>query len=133
MFSSKISVSSIFSITKSFRAAPWVMGCQDRNFILDGEKRLYPEVVFLASYVIDLFMAGRHKGVWRFNPSNGYGKPKPYPTTINDKPKDAALVAPVSSPFGSGLKRSIPSSGILLALLLAYLLISHIFDLGGDC
>ena len=68
-----------------FKAAPFVMGCQDRNFILDGKKRTFPSTNILAAhtipYIVDLFMSGRHARVWKFNPSSMQGKPKPYPKT----------------------------------------------------
>ncbi|TVY93828.1 Sterol-4-alpha-carboxylate 3-dehydrogenase, decarboxylating [Lachnellula willkommii] len=59
-----------------FKAAPLYLGCQDRNFTVDGEKIHFPEVSFLAAYFVDLVLSHRHRGAWRFNPSTMHGTPR---------------------------------------------------------
>jgi hypothetical protein len=58
------------------RAGPFVLGCQDSEFLLDGEKIPFPEAPFIAPYVVDYIIARRHAGLWRFNPSTMYGEPR---------------------------------------------------------
>jgi hypothetical protein len=58
------------------RAAPLVLGCQDKHFLLDEEPARFPKLSLFASFFVDLTLARRHANVWRFNPSNMYGQPR---------------------------------------------------------
>lgn len=57
-----------------FKAAPFVLGCQDRTFLLDGIYIDFPELPSHAvHYVVDWVVSRKHAGAWRFNPSTMYG------------------------------------------------------------
>jgi hypothetical protein len=86
------------------------MGCQDKNFLLDGEKYLFPEVPTIVPYIVDFALSGRHKEVWQFNPSTLYGRPRAIPaaeTKIVKAPAIAPFVVPKTQNF------------LLLAILVA--------------
>ncbi|KAL9114710.1 MAG: hypothetical protein Q9227_001388 [Pyrenula ochraceoflavens] len=68
-----------------FRIAPFVLGCQDSSFLLDGRKTRFPEAPFIAPYVVDIVLSRRHKGAWRFNPSTMFGEPKPQLHIVQEK------------------------------------------------
>ena len=61
------------------RSGPFVFGCQDSNFLLDGEKLAFPEVPVpvIVPYIIDQVIARRYSGAWRFSPSSADGRPRP--------------------------------------------------------
>jgi hypothetical protein len=52
------------------------LGCQDKSFTVDDEKIPFPELPFIAAYFVDWVLSSRHKGAWRFNPSDMYGNPR---------------------------------------------------------
>ena len=86
------------------RAGPFVLGCQDKTFLLDDEKPYFPEVPFIAHYVVDHALARRYAGAWRFSPSDMYGNPRPFgvpvisnKTKAKPTPFNIALVALVCS------------------------------------
>jgi hypothetical protein len=85
------------------RIAPFVSGCQDKNFVVDGEKRAFPEVLAFVPYIIHLALSGRHKGVWRFNPSTLYGVPRPAPGPASAISSKTSLTTPISPPNGESL------------------------------
>jgi hypothetical protein len=67
------------------------LGCQDKNFTVDGEKIPFPEVSFLAAYFVDLVLSRRHRGAWRFNPSTMYGTPRKPFEVVRPKRKNNSL------------------------------------------
>jgi hypothetical protein len=73
------------------------MGCQDKNFFLDGEKRRFPEVPAIVPFIVDFCLSSRHKNVWQFNPSTQYGQPRPIPAPVSDKAAKGFTVTP--TPF----------------------------------
>lgn len=42
--------------------------------MVDGEEAPFPEVPTIALYIVDLFVAPRYAGAWRFNPSDMFGQ-----------------------------------------------------------
>jgi len=70
------------------RAAPLYLGCQDKSFTVDGEQIPFPEVPFIAAYFVDWVLSSRHKGAWRFNPSDMYGNPRKPFETVSAKSKN---------------------------------------------
>jgi hypothetical protein len=60
------------------RAGPFVFGCQDSDFLLDGKKISFPDVPvpIIVPYIIDQVIARRYSGAWRFSPSSAYGQPR---------------------------------------------------------
>ena len=99
------------------------MGCQDKNFLLDGEKRRFPEVSVIVPYIVDFCLSGRHKTVWQFNPSNQYGQPRPIPTPVSDKTAKGFAVTP--TPFvapTSQIMRLPATFGVLIILALYFLI-----------
>jgi len=99
------------------------MGCQDKNFILDGEKRLFPKDSKIVRYIIDFFLSGRHSRLWRFNPSNVHGQPHPCPAQLDVKPPNAGFVAPtVSMPTYKASTPRLAMLVIMFAILVFYFL-----------
>src|SRR5271154_6950041 len=92
------------------RSGPFVFGCQDSDFLLDGEKLAFPEVPVpvIVPYIIDQVIAQRYSGAWRFSPSSAYGRPRP----CTGWPTQPSLVLQ-----GSLLRLLI---GWLISLFLAY-------------
>ena len=97
------------------RIAPFVLGNQDKNFHLDGEKVQFPEVSFPALVTVDQVLARRHANLWRFNPSTIYGTPR------------KSLIHPEStkssySPFNlvDAFKRFLPLLATMFSLTFAY-------------
>jgi hypothetical protein len=64
-------------------------------------------------------MSGRHKGVWRYNPSTIHGQPRPNPALSNNKPSKAVLDVPISYKVKQDWRESVPTSPVLLGLLVA--------------
>ena len=62
------------------RTGPFVFGCQDSGFLLDGEKIPFPEVPvpLVVPYIIDHVVSRRFPGAWRFCPSSAYGQVRPF-------------------------------------------------------
>jgi len=79
------------------------MGCQDKSFLLDGEKHAFPDVPAIVPYIVDFALSGRHKEVWQFNPSTLYGQPRPLPAPASDKsaktPANTFPVTPQNQSF----------------------------------
>lgn len=100
------------------------MGCQDKNFLLDGEKHLFPEVPSIVPYIVDLALSGRHKELWQFNPSTLYGLPRAIPTLAEAKTAKAVktnAIAPFSVPSNRGLL--LPVTFIVLFIIFLYFLL----------
>ena len=89
------------------------MGCQDKSFLLDGEKRTFSEVPGIVPYIVDLALSGRHKEVWQFNPSTLYGKPRPLTVPVSDKPAKT----PATTSYANPQNRILLLSAILVAVL----------------
>jgi hypothetical protein len=61
----------------SNRIGPLVLGCQDRQFLLDDEHIRFPELPFaLVPYLVDHIVSRRYAGAWRFCPSTFHGEPR---------------------------------------------------------
>jgi len=50
--------------------APWILGCQDRGFEIDGEKCTFPGMPWAAASLVRHWHARKHKGAWRYCPSD---------------------------------------------------------------
>jgi hypothetical protein len=59
--------------------APWLLGCQDKSFIIDGQKCTFPDMPWMIEAVIRNWNAKKHAGAWRFCPSDLSGKRKLMP------------------------------------------------------
>jgi hypothetical protein len=99
------------------------MGCQDKNFLLDGEKRRFPELPAIVPYIVDICLSSRHKTVWQFNPSNQYGQPRPIPVPVSGKTaKDFAVATtPFVAPT-SQIMRLPPTFSVLIILALYFMI-----------
>ena len=53
---------------------PWMLGCQDREFAIDGKKDEFPAMPWIVETVIEDVNARWHTGVWEFSPSDLTGK-----------------------------------------------------------
>ncbi|KAI4933525.1 uncharacterized protein J4E92_003192 [Alternaria infectoria] len=53
---------------------PLVLGCVDRSYPGSGN---FPPVPFFIPYLNAYWFARKHKGAWRFNPSDHWGNPRP--------------------------------------------------------
>ncbi|TVY23083.1 Sterol-4-alpha-carboxylate 3-dehydrogenase,decarboxylating [Lachnellula hyalina] len=102
-----------------FKAAPLYLGCQDKNFTVDGEKIPFPEVSFLAAYFVDLVLSPRHKGAWRFNPSTQYGTPRKPFEAVRPQRKNDSLSA-WTSPGKKVWQNQTIFGVIMFAIMLAY-------------
>lgn len=60
-----------------FTDAPFVLSCQDRTFLLDGQPRGFPGIPFFLPWVVSAIFARRHAGAWKFSPSGILGAPRP--------------------------------------------------------
>ena len=61
------------------RAAPFVFGCQDPSFLLDGQIFKYPEHPLplpLIKFLVHWVISWRYRALWVFNPSTLYGEPR---------------------------------------------------------
>ncbi|KAK6385611.1 hypothetical protein LTS17_001181 [Exophiala oligosperma] len=54
--------------------APWMLGCQDKSFTIDGHKADFPEMPWVVEFVAKGWFARRHAGAWRFCPSDLNGR-----------------------------------------------------------
>jgi hypothetical protein len=109
-----ITIANIHAHLYSF--SPFVLGCQDKSFILDGKKYLFPEVPTIVPYIVDLFLSSRHKELWQFNPSTLYGKPHPLPSTASEKD---AKILPTTLPVVSRTQSIIlPSIMVVIVAIL---------------
>ena len=52
---------------------PWILGCQDRSFVIDGEKTTFPGAPWILETVVRNWHARKHAGVWRYCPSDLHG------------------------------------------------------------
>jgi hypothetical protein len=57
-----------------FRLFPLVLGAVDTAF--EGGIHHWPPIPFFVPYLVDWVFARRHRGAWRFGPSDVYGKPR---------------------------------------------------------
>ena len=55
---------------------PLVFGCQDKEFLLDGEKFKFPEVPSFLPWLVHYVFSWRYAGAFRFNPSDAWGRPQ---------------------------------------------------------
>jgi hypothetical protein len=106
-----------------FKAAPLVLGCQDKTFIIDGDLSPYPEVPFIAKFVTDWVLSRRHGKVWRFNPSNGYGEVKKFPPPVtksllhgNDKSVGRKVTKGAAEKAAGGYKVFVPIFAAIVSL-----------------
>lgn len=62
------------------RTGPFVFGCQDAEFLLDGEQMPFPEVPvpLIVPYIIEYVVSRRFSGAWRFCPSSAHGRLRPF-------------------------------------------------------
>jgi hypothetical protein len=97
------------------------MGCQDKNFLLDGEKHLFPNVPAVVPYIVDFFLSGRHKEVWQFNPSTPYGKSRPLPAPAGVKAaKIKAMTVPAAPSKDDRLFIPATMTAVLAIILALY-------------
>jgi hypothetical protein len=77
------------------RTGPFVFGCQDSEFLLDGEKIPFPEVPvpLIVPYIIDQAIGRRYSGAWRFCPSSAHGRIRPFTGRPTDPRPVLAVVA----------------------------------------
>lgn len=61
---------------KSCSMAPFVFSGQDSSFLLDGKRCDFPEAPWFAAYIVAWFIAPWNAGVWRFAPSDMFGRPQ---------------------------------------------------------
>ncbi|EGC49635.1 hemerythrin HHE cation binding domain-containing protein [Histoplasma capsulatum var. duboisii H88] len=60
-----------------FQDAPFMLGCMDSTFKIDGESRLFPPVPPPIKYLSKYVLQWRYSGAWRFSPCNAFGNPRP--------------------------------------------------------
>lgn len=60
--------------TDLYTDAPWIIGCQDKQFLIDGKKCEFPNMPWIAEALIRNFHAKRHAGVWKFLPCDLHGQ-----------------------------------------------------------
>ncbi|PGH16850.1 hypothetical protein AJ79_01494 [Helicocarpus griseus UAMH5409] len=60
-----------------YRDAPVALGCNDVTFPVDGDLRSYPPIPSFVKYISKYILERRYAGSWRFNPCDGFGKPRP--------------------------------------------------------
>jgi hemerythrin-like domain-containing protein len=94
------------------RAGPFVLGSQDKSFLLDDTYINFPEVPFIVPYLVDWILSRRHQGAWRFNCSDMYGNPRPFPNRF-----DATSRTYLASK-GQGPMARVWSSGLIFFVLL---------------
>ena len=109
-----------------------MLGCQDRSFIIDDEKAHFPLQPFIALVFVHLALASRHAGLWRFNPSSQYGKPRDPPspmrsteTKTDSKIETKTAIPRVSYDVSYNWSRFIPLFVALLSILSATLLAKY--------
>jgi hypothetical protein len=99
------------------------MGCQDKNFLLDGEKRRFPEVPAIVPYIVDFCLSSRHKTVWQFNPSTQYGQPRPISVLVSGKTAKGFAVTPTPFvPRTSQIMRLPAIFGVLIIVALYFMI-----------
>ena len=117
-----------------YRAAPLVLGCQDKHFLLDEEPARFPKLSPLACFFVDLTLARRHASVWRFNPSNMYGEPRKLPGPPVTTTRTTSIVEhPSSCPLlGYNRQLSFLFFVLLFTFLSAYCGLFKMADSGSD-
>jgi len=53
---------------------PWLLGCQDKSFAIDGDNCDFPHLSWATEAVVRTWHSKRHAGAWRFCPSDLYGQ-----------------------------------------------------------
>ena len=141
IFSSRFSTHTFWhTLTLTFnRAAPLVMGNQDKHFLLDEEPASFPKFTPFASFFVTHTLARRHSNLWRFNPSNIYGTPRNVPIPPQSKLEsnkkeigEGAIVAPpvvVSKKSLSGFLGNVQM--ILLVLVMICFALKYLGLLDG--
>ena len=94
------------------RAGPFVLGSQDKSFLLDDTYINFPEVPSIVPYLVDWILSRRHQGAWRFNCSDMYGNPRPFPNRFDATSRTYL----VSKDHGSMAR--VWSSGLIFFVLL---------------
>ncbi|MCJ1331890.1 hypothetical protein MMC10_008582 [Thelotrema lepadinum] len=54
---------------------PCVLGCVDKTY--EGGIHSFPPLPFFIPYLVQYWFAAKHRGAWRFCPSNMWGQPRP--------------------------------------------------------
>jgi hypothetical protein len=106
------------------RAGPFVLGSQDKSFLLDDTYINFPEVPSIVPYLVDWILSRRHQGAWRFNCSDMYGNPRPFPNRVDA----TSRTYPVYQSHGSMAR--VWSSG-LISFVLLLLCVFAAVKLGG--
>ncbi|KAK5261066.1 hypothetical protein LTR20_007683 [Exophiala xenobiotica] len=60
--------------TDLYAVAPWMLGCQDRSFTIDGHKPDFPELPWILEVVARSWLARKYAGAWKFCPSDLNGR-----------------------------------------------------------
>ena len=92
------------------RAGPFVLGSQDKSFLLDGKHHPFPEVPSFVPYIVDWVLSYRHRGAWRFNCSDMYGNLKPFPAFESSMNGNAKTDTSHSAKSGTSLNSDVASS-----------------------
>lgn len=58
---------------------PWLLGCQDRTFAIDGIKGDFPGGHWIVEALVRNWHAKKHAGIWRFCPSDLSGRRRRLP------------------------------------------------------
>ena len=53
---------------------PFILGCQDKEFRIDGTATEFPAVPWVLERVVEKWVGRRHAGAWRFCPSDLAGR-----------------------------------------------------------
>lgn len=56
--------------------APFMLGCQDKEFEIDGEKSTFLNMPWAVEAIVRNWTSCRHRGVWKFCPSDMQGRRK---------------------------------------------------------
>jgi hypothetical protein len=96
--------------------APFYASTQDRHFSIDESGPTFPSLNPVILYIIDYFMAPRHKALWRFSPSDMYGQTRRL-ALPNEEEAEPALVGLVRFDLGKNMKAYL----VVISLLSAYL------------
>ena len=95
------------------RVAPFVLGCQDKSFILDDEIARFPLQPYFVLLFVRVVLASRHAGLWRFNPSSLKGVPRELPQQKTSSTSSQDVV--------TNWKRFVPILALLISFLSAIL------------
>ncbi|KAK5445335.1 hypothetical protein LTS15_010116 [Exophiala xenobiotica] len=60
--------------TDLYAVAPWMLGCQDKSFTIDGHKPDFPELPWILEVVARSWFARKYAGAWNFCPSDLSGR-----------------------------------------------------------